>query len=266
MSMPMVSVLAACMFVVAVVFSMLGQGGGSLYTPIQVLAGVDFHIAATTSLFLIMTTSLSATLVFRKARRVDWPLAIVLETVTTIGGLTGGLASGRFGGTALTLLFAGVIAFAAVFMVRDFQWDRSCPPDRGGLLVWRRSMGERTYCVNMAVALPISFAAGAVSGLVGVGGGILKVPMMVLLFGIPMDIAVGSSAFMVGVTASGGFAGHVVSGHWDWRTSLALAVAVFIGGQLGARKSVTMDKKKMQKGFGLFLFAIAAVMCAKAAV
>jgi len=116
------------MFAVATGFSMLGQGGGVLYTPIQVFFGIGFHEAATTSLFLIMMTSFSATLVFRKASRVDWPLAIVLESVTTLGGLVGGLASGRFSGAFLSGLFAGVVAFAAIFMVREFHMDHSCPP------------------------------------------------------------------------------------------------------------------------------------------
>jgi uncharacterized membrane protein YfcA len=263
MTMIMLTVLAAAMFAVALVFSMLGQGGGSLYTPIQVWSGIDFHVAATTSLFLIMVTSLSATIVFRKAKRVDWPLAIVLETVTALGGLAGGLASGRFSGTSLSLLFAGVIALAAVFMVREFQREHDCP-ERSGFFGWRRRLGDHMYCVNLLLALPISFLAGAVSGLVGVGGGVLKVPMMVLLFGIPMEIAVGSSALMVGLTAAGGFAGHVASGHWDWRTSLILAVVVFAGGQIGARMSIGVDRKKMKKGFGWFLFAVALVMCLKA--
>lgn len=259
----MLYLLVGLMFFVAVVFSMLGQGGGSLYTPIQVWSGIDFHVAATTSLFLIMVTSLSATIVFRKARRVDWPLAIVLETVTALGGLTGGLSSGRFSGTALTVLFAAVIAFAAVFMVRDFDWHHDCP-ERSSFFGWRRQLGEHTYCVNLLLAVPISFVAGAVSGLVGVGGGILKVPMMALLFGIPMEIAVGSSAFMVGLTAAGGFAGHVASGHWDWRISLILAAAVFVGGQIGARISVGVNKQRMKAVFGYFLFAIAALMVCKA--
>jgi len=256
-------ILAVCMFVVAVVFSMLGQGGGALYTPIQVFAGIDFHVAATTSLFLIMTTSLSATIVFRKANRVDWPLAIVLETATTLGGFAGGLASGRFSGSVLSLLFAGVVAFAAVFMVREFNAKRECA-ERSGILAWKRRLGEQAYCVNLLIALPVSFVAGVLSGLVGVGGGILKVPMMVLLFGVPMEIAIGSSAFMVGLTAAGGFAGHVVSGHWDWRTSLMLAVAVFIGGQIGARTSIGIDKRKLKKAFGWFLICIAGSMCIKA--
>jgi len=211
-----------------------------------------------------MVTSLSATLVFRKASKVDWPLAIVLESVTTVGGLTGGLASGRFSGAFLSALFAGVVAFAAVFMVREFRVGEPCPPASGRFFHWRRQFAEQSYCVNLLVALPASFVAGTASGLVGVGGGILKVPVMVLLLGIPMDIAVGSSAFMVGLTAAGGFAGHLVAGHWDWRTSLWLALAVFAGGQIGARKSIGIDKSKMKKGFGWFLLAVGALMIAKA--
>jgi len=259
----MIYLLAGLMFLVAIVFSMLGQGGGVMYTPIQVFWGIDFHVAASTSLFLIMTTSLSATIVFRKAKRVDWPLAITLESVTALGGLAGGLVSGRFSGSLLMILFAGVVAFAAVFMIRDFHLEPRCADRPNGLASWRRHLGDQDYCVNLFLALPVSFLAGAMSGLLGIGGGILKVPMMVLLFGIPMEIAVGSSAFMVGLTAAGGFAGHVASGHWEWRTSLILTVAVFIGGQIGARKSVGIDKKKMKRGFGWFLFVIAMMMCVK---
>jgi len=228
-------------------------------------AGIDFHVASTTSLFLITVLSLSATSVFRKAKRIDWPLAIVLESVTASGAFVGGLASERFSGPLLTCVFAGVITLAAIFMVRDARFDRECPAHNGPL-AWRREMGSQVYCVNLLVALPISFFAGGMSGLVGVGGGVLKVPMMVLLFGVPMEIAVGSSAFMVGLTAVGGFAGHVASGHWDWRTSLVLAVVVFVGGQIGARKSIGIEKSKIKKGFAWLLVAIAAGMTVKAIV
>ena len=66
------------------------------------------------------------------------------------------------------------------------------------------------------------------------------------------------------VGGAGGFAGHVALGHWDWRTSLVLGIAVFIGGQIGARKSIRIDKKKMKKGFGWLLMAIALLMVVKA--
>jgi uncharacterized membrane protein YfcA len=256
----MLIILAILMFAVAVVFSILGQGGGVLYTPIQVWAGVDFHIAATTSLFLIMIMSLSASIVFRKAKKIDWPLVLVLETSTTLGSFLGGMSSSHFSGRSLSVLFAVLIALAAYFMIRTFDVDRSCEKQQRGFLLWQRRLAEQTYCVNLAIGLPVSFVAGLSSGMVGVGGGILKVPMMVLLFGIPMDIAVGSSALMVGITSIGGFAGHVTSGHWDWRVSLVLAVAVFIGGQIGSRISLGLDKKKLKKSFGWFLLVIAALM------
>ncbi len=259
----MLFLLAVLMFMVAVVSSMLGQGGGVLYTPIQVWSGIDFHIAATTSLLLIMIMSLSASIVFRKAKKIDWPLVLVLESSTALGGFAGGLWSAQFSGQTLSVVFALLVLLASFFMIRTFDTSRSGGKQGQSLFSWNRQLGLETYRINLAVALPVSFAAGLVSGMVGVGGGILKVPMMVLLFGIPMDIAIGSSALMVGITAAGGFAGHLASGHWDWRTSLVLAVAVFAGGQIGSRISLGLDKKKLKKGFGWFLLLIASLMIAR---
>ena len=257
-------ILAACMLAVALVFSMLGQGGGTLYTPLQVWLGVNFHQAATTSLFLIIVTSISASLVFHKARKIDWPLAIVLETVTTAGGFVGGLGSGRFSGATLSVVFAVVVAAAAVFMIHPMKERQLCAKQAGGFLSWKRTQGEQTYCVNLALALPVSFVAGIISGMIGVGGGLIKVPIMVLALGIPMDIAVGSSALMVGLTAGGGFAGHLLNGHWDWQISLILAGAVFAGAQVGSRLTIKLDNVKLKKGFGWFLLAVAATMIFKA--
>ncbi len=259
----MLIILATLMFLVALVFSILGQGGGVLYTPIQVWAGVDFHVAATTSLFLIMVMSLSASIVFRKAKKIDWPLVLVLESSTTLGGFAGGLWSNHFSAKTLSVLFAILVAVAACFMIRTFDFARTREPRRRSRFSWQRSLGDQSYRVNLAIALPVCFLAGLASGMVGVGGGILKVPMMVLLFGVPMDIAVGSSALMVGITAAGGFAGHVTSGHLDWKASLVLAVAVFAGGQIGSRISVGLDKKKLKKAFGWFLLLIAVSMFAR---
>ena len=284
----LLSILAIAMFVVAVVFSMLGLGGGIRYTPIQVWGGIAFPVAATPSLVLILVVSLASSVVFPWATRMDWVVCVVvsrcasvvsrkakevagalvlgLETIKTLGGFAGGLWSGQFSGKALSLLFAVLVAVAAYFMVRTFDVDRSCEKDGKGFFLWRRRLDEQTYCVNLVIALPVSFVAGLASGMVGVGGGILKVPMMVLLFGVPMDIAVGCSALMVGITAAGGFAGHVAVGHWDWRASLVLAVVVFLGGQIGSRISIGLDKKELKKGFGWFLLLIAVMMFARLCV
>lgn len=245
------------MFLIATVFSALGVGGGVMYTPAQLFFGIEFHTAATTSLFLIIVMSVSATIVFRKAAAVDWPLAIVLESSTTTGAFLGGLYSGYFSARFLIYLFSAVITVAAFFMVKHFDIKNRCGENPGGFFRWRRGVGLETYCVNLALALPVAFIAGIISGLIGVSGGILKVPMLVLLFGVPMNIAVGSSAFMVGLTATGGFVGHLAAGHFDWKIALALVPAVFIGAQIGARTSVKVDKAKMKLFFGYMLAALA---------
>ena len=73
------------LLIAAFVAALFGQGGGVLYTPLQVWTGVDFHTAASISLFLILVISFSSTLVFRKAHQVDWITALVLEAPTTLG-------------------------------------------------------------------------------------------------------------------------------------------------------------------------------------
>ena len=211
----------------------------------------------------MMVVSLSASLVYRKAKKIDWPLALLLESTTMLGSFAGGVSSASFSGAMLSGVFAAVVAVAAVFMIRPLQRDADRVIRRDGSLIWHRCVGEQVYGVHLGLALPLSFVAGFLSGLVGVGGGVLKVPMMVLLFGVPLDIAIGSSALMIGLTAAAGFAGHLVNGHWDWKHSLALAVAVFLGGQIGSRISVRLDKQRLQTGFGWFLFLVAALMCGR---
>lgn len=106
----MLIILAVLMFVVAVVFSVLGQGGGVLYTPIQVWSGIDFHVAATTSLFLIMVMSLSASIVFRKANKIPG-LDVVTRYSYTIFDLA--IALVVLGALVSTLRHAGRMMFRA---------------------------------------------------------------------------------------------------------------------------------------------------------
>jgi hypothetical protein len=162
------------------------------------------------------------------------------------------------------VLFALVVVVAGILMIRPPSMTARTRGVAGGAFCWRRHLGDQHYRVDLGIGLPASFLAGVASGMVGVGGGILKVPLMVLLLGVPLDIAIGSSALMIGLTAAGGFAGHLISGHWDWKTSLILAVAVFAGGQIGSRISVRLDKQKLKRGFGWFLLVIATLMLIRA--
>lgn len=256
--------LSTSLAAVAFIASMLGIGGGVFYTPLELLFGLDIYRAAANSLFLIFILSISATFVYHRAGKIDWRMACVLETFTVSGSFVGGYFSDCVSQTALTGILVAVITVAGVLMIRGRRRAMRHDREHRGFYIWKRHACGETYELNVLLALPLSFVAGMLSGLVGIGGGAFKVPMMVLLFGIPMDIAIATSAFMVGVTSFGGLVGHIAAGHWDPRTCLLLAPGVFVGAQLGARMMLRTGKKQLRKLLGIVLLVIAAVVVAKA--
>ncbi len=252
-----INLLMVLLLAASLLASLFGQGGGVLYTPIQVWTGVGFHNAAATSLFLIIVTSLSATLVFRKAHEVDWPMALAMEIPTTAGAFLGGVTSHWIPEKTLMLLLAGLITLAAFFMIRPIssRADRQSAPKN--FWVWQHAWNGQVYSLNLALMFPLMATVGLLTSMTGIGGGVLKVPVMVVLFGVPMHIAVGSSAFMVGLTATAGLLGHATMGHWYWQASLLLAAPVFIGGLIGSRISVRLGTRKLTHWFGYFLPVVA---------
>ena len=242
----------------AFVASLFGQGGGILYTPVQVWSGVGVHTAATTSLFLILIMSLSSTLVFRREHKVDWTMALALESPTMLGAFCGGIISDYVSARNLALLLCGLLVAAAWLMIRPPNRRRLDGPSvRPGRWILHRGDADRPYHLDLRWVIPVMLPVGILTSMIGIGGGILKVPLMVLLFGVPMSVAVGSSAFMVGLTAVAGLFGHISMGHLEWQAALLPAVPVFIGAQIGARLSVRLDTLRMRKWFGVFVLLVA---------
>jgi len=244
------------MFIFTILFSMLGQGGGSVYTPIQLIFGINFYQAAASSQLLIIISAFSSTIIFGKGKTVDWKLALVLETSTASGAFLGGYFSEIFGDKMLSFFFACLLFIAAFFMLKRYE-ERIKTCEGSFLTCWKREVGGVQYKVNLLIGLPICLVLGFFAGMLGISGGTLKVPIMVLLLGVPMKIAVGSSAFMVMTTAIGGFLGNFIGGHFNAKVGLILAIVVFIGGQIGARISLKTKSRTLKKYFGFFLILIA---------
>lgn len=242
----------------AFVAALFGQGGGVLYTPLQVWNGIDFHTAAPTSLFLILITSVSSTLVFRKTHQVDWRTALVLEAPTTLGAFMGGILAQYVSSKILGLILSNLLVIAAWFMLHPpketVHRQNHSHPSRW---IWQRSVDSNTYQFDLRLMVPVMMAVGLLTSIVGIGGGALKVPLMVLLFGIPIPIAIGSSAFMVGLTATAGLLGHISISNFSWTAAMLLAIPVFIGGQIGSRLSIHLDARHLEKWFGIFILLVA---------
>jgi len=242
----------------AFVAALFGQGGGVFYTPLQVWNGVDFHTAAPISLFLILIISISSTLVFRKAHQVDWGTALVMEAPTTLGAFIGGVLSKFVSSQILGLILSILLLTAGWFMLHPPKETVHLPkkPHQSRWIL-QRHLYSRAYQLDLRLMIPVMFAVGVLTSMVGIGGGALKVPLMILLFGIPAPIAFGSSAFMVGLTAAAGLFGHISVGSFNWTAALLLAIPVFIGGQVGSRLSTHLNASHLEKWFGVFILLVA---------
>ena len=153
---------------------MHGQGGGVLYAPIQLLFGVDFHTAVQQSLWFTILTALSAVLLFRKDRQVDWALALVLESSSFAGAFLSGYFAKLFPPRALTALLAALVFAAGIAMLLQLAPRKD--PRKRAPWHWIRQRGGHRYCVNLAQGLPLSFLIGIVSGLTGAAGGVPEDP------------------------------------------------------------------------------------------
>jgi len=255
-------ILTAVFFIVSTVFSMIGMGGGILYVPILLFAGFTLKQAPAVSLMLIVATSSAALFTFLKNRKVDWKLALVIDPPTDIMAFAGGYFSSLVPEPVLRFLLAVILVIAGILMFRNQTaasqntLHASERPRRWWL--WHRHFNGVDYTVNLPLVLTATAFIGVLSGMLGITGGIIKLPIMVLLCGVPMDIAVATSTVMVAVTALFGLAGHALSSHIDWRIGLILALAAVAGGLTGSRISVSMNKTRLKKFFALIILLIAA--------
>ncbi len=233
-------------FLVSILLSMVGLGGGAFYVPLLLALGYGFQGASTTSLFLIMVTGFAAFLQFRKAKLVDLQLALVMETFTDIGAFVGGFTAIHFQENYLKIVFGLLLFVAAFFILRMQRKKNKTVKLKTGFGYWQREFAGKTYSIFIPAIIPITFAIGYLSGLLGVAGGLLKIPIMILWFGIPAKIAVATSSLMVSFTGLLGFGGHWIHSSVDWWTVIGLGAVVFVGGQIGSRFSVKLPEKKVK--------------------
>jgi len=146
---------------------------------------------------------------------------------------------------SLKLILAGLLAIAGLLMLvrikeRPIHTAKKCG-------YWHRDFQGQSYVVNLWYTIPITALAGLAAGAVGISCGSFKVPLMVLLCGVPMRIAVGTSSAMVAATAVMGFIGHATQGHFDPTGAIPFAVIAVLGGLLGGKFALKTKPEKLKK-------------------
>ena len=139
----------------------------------------------------------------------------------------------------------------------------SVKPVKGGFGVWARKLGDNTYYINMLyITLPVA-AAAFTAGMVGISGGGLIIPICVLFGGVPIRIAMGTNTFLVLISSSMSFMGHLIRGGFNPILGAILGCAVIIGAQMGSRFHVRLNEKTLRRAFSMILVAAAAWMLLK---
>jgi len=232
-------------FLIAFVFSMFGQGGGSVYSPLLLLLGFTAMISTSTSLVLNLITSLAAGYIFYRKKMIDYKVSLIFAPGISIGAFAGGALSKSFDTTILLWLFVVFLLVVGARMIYSY-WEK----DKSEQAV-PASLSAGKYVLIALVGLAVGFIAG----LLGVGGGILIVPFMVYVLKYPTKIAAGSSHLIISFSALAGILGHMTSHRFDLPLVLAAGVAVLIGGNLGARVSMKVNTKLIKAGLGLIMWA-----------
>ncbi|MCE5301389.1 MAG: sulfite exporter TauE/SafE family protein [Spirochaetia bacterium] len=256
----MTPVLLIAIFAVAVIFSMLGLGGGILYVPILLAAGLPMHDAVAVSLAIMLVMSLTAAFIYHRNGLIDWKLFLLMEPASVIGALVGGYFSSIFPDRVLYVLFA--LSMIAAATLGRFSPQKILPPAPEDLRPWifHLKKEDSHYRLNALIAVPVSMLAGFISSIIGLGGGFLKVPLMTVAFGVPIKIAAATSSAMIVVTSSTGFAGHAFAGHVNYGLAAALSVVTFTGALVGTKLLVKLDKTFLNNVLMVLQLSLAAWM------
>jgi uncharacterized membrane protein YfcA len=206
--------------------ALVGVGGGIIITPVLALYfGVPMHQAIGASLMAVIATSTATSSVYLERHVANIRLGMTLELATTIGAAVAAVIAGYADRKTLALLFA-LFLFYSAFSMAQKAWQSRAVKHEGSLPEYR----VRRYGLGMTASL----VAGALSGLLGIGGGPIKVPVMYLFMGVPLRAATATSNFMIGVTAA--TSAYIYYGRGDVVLGLAapLVAGAFAGSLLGA--------------------------------
>lgn len=222
--------------------TLLGIGGGVFLVPfLNAGLGIDFKVAAATGLMTVIATS-SVVSAGRAGRHlINLKLGMLLEVATTVGGLIAAFSVAYLSDHALHLIFAIVTTAIAILMLsrldrRNVLHPSTSPGTLGGRFHDDDTGREVVYQVKrLPLGMAASFLAGYVSGTLGIGGGILKVPVLNAWCGVPMRAAAATGALMIGVTAAASAPLYFARGQVNPPIAAAAVIGVLAGSRLGFR-------------------------------
>lgn len=254
--------------------AMMGVGGGIILVPVLVSQlDVPLRLAVGASMVAVVATSNAASANYIMGGFTNLRLGILLAMVTIVGAIIGVLIGKIAGDRLVTGIFSIVLLFSAWGMYRKTK-DQVISPGSGGKLETTLMLsGQFTnpnnglivrYGVkNIVVGMALMLIAGIASGLLGIGGGIIQVPIMDTIMSIPIKGAVGTSNFMMGLTSAAGSLAFFVMGEIHPLVAGPVTIGVFFGSLLGSKVMPYVKDSKIRHIFVFMLVILALEMAIK---
>ncbi|EPX57054.1 hypothetical protein D187_006808 [Cystobacter fuscus DSM 2262] len=239
--------------VIGLSLGLLGGGGSILAVPVLVyVAGVTPHAAVPMSLAIVGTTSLVAGLLHQGSGRVSLKAALLFGAAGMGGAWFGAKLTHLISGRVLLLLFALLMLVVGSWMLAPFTQRLVAGSEQ--------SEGRKPHLVLTLVA---GLGVGGLTGFLGVGGGFLVVPALVLFCRLPIEHAVGTSLYVIALNSAAGFIGHPGGSRLSLGLTIAFTAAALVGAVVGHRIATRMHPQRLRSAFAWFVILVGAGMVAR---
>jgi uncharacterized membrane protein YfcA len=240
--------------VIGVLLGLLGGGGSILAVPALVYAiGLDLMQAIPISLIVVGIAAAFGAAPKVAANQVQWRLAAIFAAIGIPATFAGSAIGDHLPDAAIMTGFAVVMVVAGIRMLRDTgDTGTACKVSNEGIN-WRR-------CAPRSI--PAAFGVGLLTGLFGVGGGFLIIPALVLMLGVEMPIAIGTSLLIITANSAGGVLAHLHNAQINWSITTAFVASAIVGSLIAGQLGTKIDTGRLRQWFAYLVFAVAAYVLA----
>ncbi|MBB3083264.1 sulfite exporter TauE/SafE family protein [Geodermatophilus sabuli] len=244
------TVAIALGLVIGALVGLLGGGGSILAVPALVYAaGQDLPQAVATSLLVVGITAVVALLPRLGQGQIAWRIAVLFGAAGVATAFAGAAVNRLLPADVVLGLFAALMIGAGVRMLSEKPATGAACAADGGRVNWRRCL-PRTLAGGLVV--------GFLTGLLGVGGGFLIIPVLVLVLGLTMETAIGTSLLVVAVNSAAGFAAHAGRVPLDVPVTIAFTAAAVAAALAAGRLATRLDTARLRRWFAYLVFVVAA--------
>jgi uncharacterized membrane protein YfcA len=254
---------------------LLGVGGGVIVVPILILVfGFESRIAVGTSSMMVLFTALSGTGAYFRQKRIDWKTGILAAVTTVPGAAIGAYLTKFFSSGSLAIIFGLTLFVMATIMIRRTLRGPNnqstgntvkVPQQSGSRAGWKRRIVDTAgnvfdYSARLNPGLPLLFFGGLASGFLGIGGGLVVVPILDGIVGLPIHLAVATSRLTMIFTSFSSVSTHIMLGNVRIDYAIPLIIGILLGAQSGARTAKRLKSTALERVFAVFMIAIGIIL------